>query len=236
MNKEAQTARIKVTNEIVQHLVSQGYEFFSNVYLHTDYHERSPRHPVKAGSELWSDSMFFTVPGKAIILRVTLSYKGEIPKDRIVLSFRLLAAAKPLEQLNKIAREQQLEFRSIPMDKQELDHFVQPLIPVFVAESNPQGFSTRDRVNWFGEDQDDWVIGDQGERVAVPVPQIDSSSIKSLTTWLAPMIPYVKDGKLQIPERSGITKDPMFLRSESVMREHLNTRALREIANFGHYL
>lgn len=244
MNKEAQAARIKVTNEIIQYLVANGYTFFSNVYLHSDYNEVQVVHNVKDKLEVWSDSMFFTVPGKALILRVTLHYQGAVAnsaigatnRDRVVLSFRLLAAAKPLEWLNELAKEQHLALRTIPMDECAYDHFGQPLIPVFVVEDSPQDFNVRERTNWFIDSEDKWVIGVYGAIPAMAVSDLDSQVIKSLIVWLAPMLPYVKDGKLDIPERSGITKDSNFLKSESAFRERLSLRVLREISNFGKFL
>jgi hypothetical protein len=187
--------------------------------------------------------MFFTIPGRALILRVSLNYQGAVTspiqattRDRMILSFRLLASPKPLEWLNTIAKEQQLALRTIPMDTCAYDHFSQPLIPVFVVEDSPQDFNVRERQNWFIDTDDQWVVGIHGAVPAVAVSDLDSQVIKSLTAWLAPMLPYVKEGKLEIPERSGITKDINFVRSEAEFRERLSLRVLRELANFGKFL
>jgi hypothetical protein len=244
MNKGAHAVRVKVTNEMINHLVGKGYEFFSAVFLHSDYNEVGVRHLVKDKLELWSDSMFFSVPGKAAILRVSLNYQGAVPgaaiganrRDRMILSFRFLAAAKPLQWLNQIAQEQHVALRTIPMDDHAFDHFSQPMIPVFVVEDSPQDFNVRERMNWFMDTDDKWVTSVAGAQPAVSVSDFDSQIIKSLSAWLAPALPYVKDGMLDIPERSGITKDPNFLRSEAAVRERLNLRNLREIATFGKFL
>jgi hypothetical protein len=243
MNKQAQGVRVWATNDIIKRLVAVGYEFFSAVYLHSDYNAVGTRHQVSSKLEIWSDSLFFTVPGKALILRVSLSYQGAAnspiaatSRDRMIISFRLIAAPKPLEWLNKIAQEQHVALRTIPLDDCAFDHFSQPLIPVFVVNDAPQGFTVRDRMNWFLDSEDKWVVARQGSWGAVLVHQLESQVVDAVAKWLAPALPYVKDGVLDIPERSGLTEDRNFLKSESLMRERLNMRSLKEIANFGKFL
>lgn len=235
MNKDANLFRLRATNEIMSQLVAQGYTFFSNVYLHSDYNEVSAAFPVGYDREVWSDHMFFTIPGKALILRISLNYK-ETDSTKLILSFRLLASAKPLRQLNAIAEEQGLALLTVPLDDKALDHFSQPRIPVFVTKNRPQEFGSCRREHWFEDVEDSWVVGVSATRTVKEVSSTYSQVAEGLTTWIAPMLPYVNDGKLDIPKHSGLTTDPNFLRSEQAMRERLNLRTLREIANFGKLL
>jgi hypothetical protein len=232
MNQEANEVRVKSTLGIIDHLVSRGYTFFSSVYLHTEFNEAVPKY---RGLEVWSDSLFFTVPDKAFVLRISLNYREGVDATvgRMNLSFQLLAEARSLHELNEQAQSDNLE--------QEVVHVQAnvgyPKLPRFIELGSVSRFPNLSWTNYFTENPDRWVRQIQGSRPSVALLKFDPLVMATaLDTWIQPMIPYVKSGRIMIPDRCGVTRDLRFVESEKCMRERLNLRTFREIAEFGKFL
>lgn len=234
MNTEANELRIKATNEVINQLVANGYTFFSSVLLHTDFNEVVVSYKQDGSPEVWSDSLFFHIPGRAILLRISFLHR-EYSRSRVTQSlvFHVLAEARPLEQLNELAFSNNLEFNVIPLDSAKWSSFGQPKIPYFVDLQRPSTFCINHYGNHFSESPDRWVRSVKGFLVE-DISPVESAC--SIVRWLTPVLPYVAEGKILIPPYCGFTKDSRFVQSEALMRERLNLRVLREIADFGKFL
>jgi len=229
--------RTSSTNQFARIMVQRGYTFFSSVLLHSSWNETDPRH-VPKDTEAWSHSMFLTVKNTALILRVSLNFKegtgitkGE---DRIQLSFRLIATAKPIMQMSALAERQKLPVQNL-IDVPFWPPVGQPAIPRFVETGAPEGLVVRTRVNHLTNDS--WTVAIAGVKESHVVDTFDVRvAANALADWIDPMLPYTADGKLAIPQHSEITRDTIFVGAEALMRDRLNKRYLQEIATFGKYL
>ena len=227
MNQEANEVRISSTLDIVNHLVARGYTFFSSVYLHTEFNEAVPKY---TGLEVWSDSLFFNIPNKALLLRVSLNYREGIDSEYMNLKFQLLAEARPLYELNEQSRLDNLDSEIISIQA----NVGYPKIPRFVAKGTLKHFPKLSWTNYFTENPDRWTRQIHGSATGQKFNPL--ASVTDLANWIDPMLNYVKDGKICIPDHCGITRDLRFVDSEKCMRERLNLRVFREIAEFGKFL
>lgn len=149
-----QRRRIDITLEFIRRLVARDWTFFSSVCINADKY-KGITHCDNA-STAWSDSMFFHVPGKAMLLIVRLHYDfgersiGGVESygEHMYWTFDLVVKGMPYEEQFKIAQLLGTPMRRVPADNYGWSYDDVPKLPLFQEPVDVPGFQQSVRSSW----------------------------------------------------------------------------------------